>query len=110
MFTLRDIKPDELSTLDVLKEEVFMQCGEGAQLPRTLEFKMGYFQRSQKLWINNKYDLQDAWNIIRNGERLTLWALGTAEKRCKKRTRISDLSDDDTDIPDRYAPDAQCFV
>ena len=106
MFTVRDIKPDELSTLDELKEEVFVQCGEDAQLPRSLEFKMGYFRRSQKLWINNKQDLHDAWDILRNGERLTLWALGTAEKKCKKRKRESlDLSDDDTDLADRYAPD-----
>ena len=66
MFTLRNVNPDELSTLDELKEEVFVQCGEGSQLPQTLEFKMGYFHRSQKLWTNNKHDLNDAWDIIRS--------------------------------------------
>ena len=55
MFTLRNVNPNELSTLDELKEEIFVQCGEGSQLPRTLEFKIGYFRRSQKLWINNKH-------------------------------------------------------
>ena len=83
-----------------------MQCGEDAQLRQSLKFKMGYFRCSQKLWINNKQDLHDAWDILRNGERHTLWALGTAEKKCKKQTRESlDLSDDDTDLADRYAPD-----
>ena len=66
-----------------------MQCGEGSQLPRTLEFKMGYFHHSQKLWINNKHDLDDAWDIIRSGEGLTLWALGIAGKCSKKCTRTS---------------------
>lgn len=104
MFTLRDIRPDEISTLDELKEEVFMQCGEGAQLPRTLEFTMGYFCRSQKLWINNKHDLQDAWNIVRKSEKLTLWALRTAEES-KKRPRSSmEPSDEEAEnVPVRYA-------
>ena len=101
MFTLRNVNPDELSTLDELKEEIFVQCGEGSQLPRTLEFKIGYFRRSQKLWINNKHDLDDAWDIIRSGERLTLWALGIAGKSSKKRTRTSFDSDDDDDLADR---------
>ena len=101
MFTLRNVNPDELSILNELREEVFVQCGEGSQLPRTLEFKIGYFRRSQKLWINNKHDLDDAWDIIRSGERLTLWALGIAGKSSKKRTRTSFDSDDDDDLADR---------
>ena len=101
MFTLRNVNPNELSTLDELKEEIFVQCGEGSQLPRTLEFKIGYFRRSQKLWINNKHDLDDGWDIIRSGERLTLWALGIAGKSSKKRTRTSFDSDDDDDLADR---------
>ena len=86
MFAQWNVNPDELSTLDELKEEVFVQCGEGSQLPRTLQLKMGYFRHSQKLWINNKHDLDDAWDIIRSGERLTLWALGIAGKSSKKLT------------------------
>ena len=93
MFTPRDIQPDEITTIEELKEEVFMQCGEDARLPRMLEFKTGYFSRPQHLWINNKHDLEDAWNIVRKNERLTLWALGTAEGKGKKRTRS--LSDDE---------------
>ena len=80
-----------------------MQCGEGSQLPRTLEFKIGHFHHSQKLWINNKHDLDDAWDIIRSGERLTLWALGIAGKSSKKRTRTSFDSDDDDDDDDELA-------
>ena len=93
MFTLHDIQPNEITTLEELKEEVFMQCGEDAQLPRTLEFRVGYFSCSQKLWINNKYDLEDTWNIVRKNERLTFWALGTSEGKGKKQTRS--LSDDE---------------
>ena len=33
MFTPRDIQPDEITTVEELKEEVFMQCGEDARLP-----------------------------------------------------------------------------
>ena len=101
MFTLRNVNPNELSTLDELKEEIFVQCGEGSQLLRTLEFKIGYFRRSQNLWINNKHNLDDAWAIIRSGERLTLWALGITGKSSKKRTRTSFDSDDDDDLADR---------
>ena len=81
MFTVRYIKPDELSTLEELKEEVFMQCGEDAQLPQPLEFKMGYFRRSQKLWINNRQDLHDARDILCDGERL----VGTGN--CREKVR-----------------------
>ena len=48
MFTLRNVNPDELSTLDELKEEIFVQCGEGSQLPRTLEFECHYVPRSRR--------------------------------------------------------------
>lgn len=101
MFTLRDIKPDNISTLDELKEEIFMQCGEDAQLPCTLEFKVGYFRRSQKLWINNSQDLQDAWNLIRRSERLTLWALGTAKSSKKRIKEPVDVSDEEVDSSGR---------
>ena len=87
--------PDEILTLDDLKQEVFVQCGEDAGLPRTLEFRMGYFHRSQKLWINNEQDLRDAWNIVYNNEKLTLWALPIAVEKNKKRSRRSSSDDDD---------------
>ena len=59
MFSLRDIKPDDTSTLDELKEEVFMQCRENAQLPRTLEFKVGIFaaHRSFGLTIHTTFKM-----------------------------------------------------
>ena len=65
-------------------------------------FKMGYFRRSQKLWVNNKHDLDDTWDTIRSGERLTLWALGTADESNMKHTRTSVESDRDDNLCDRY--------
>ena len=49
MFTLRDIKPTDISAPDELKEEIFVQCGELAKLPHTLEFKISYFLSFTKI-------------------------------------------------------------
>lgn len=100
MFTLRDIMPDELLTVTDLKGEIFIQCGEAANLPHTLEFKIGYFHRSQKLWINNEHDLHDALNIIINNEKLTLWALASPSPERNKKRRRSSSDDDDVDADD----------
>ena len=94
MYTLRDVMPDELLTVEDLKQEVFAQCGEEANLPHTLDFKLGYFHRSKKLWINNDKDLYDAVTIIRNCDGLTFWALSASPEVNKKRRRPSDIADD----------------
>ena len=95
MFTLRDIKPTDISTPDEL------QCEELAKLPRTLEFKIGYFYHSQKLWINSQKDIQDAWNVFRNNDRLTFWCIGSKEKEKQGRKRSMEETSDDELSPCR---------
>lgn len=98
MYTLREVIADELLTVEDLKQEIYAQCGEEANLPHTLQFKVGYFHRSKKLWINNEHDLNDAVTIIRNNERLTLWALSASPEVNKKRRRSDDADDVDNDL------------
>ena len=65
-----------------------MQVGEA--VPRFQEFPIGFYQETKKMWIQNKEDLRDAWELLDRNKTLTLWCHGQ-DSRKKKRSAI-DLS------------------
>ena len=59
MFMLREgLKMD---SPDKLKDLITDQCGD-AVIKRNLE--IGYFRRSKKIWLNNRLDMNDFWELI----------------------------------------------
>ena len=61
----------------------------------TDEFQMGFFRKSEKLWINNDRDVSDALDLMRVGK-LTLWCMGKS-KQPKHGKRNRDKSGDAED-------------
>ena len=56
---------------------------------------MGFFRKSEKLWINNDRDVSDALDLMRGGK-LTLWCMGKS-KQTKHGKRSRDKSGDTED-------------
>lgn len=75
LYTLRDLSR-EMDSSDKLKMAIFTQCGdEAVPLPRDME--LGFYNQSgRKLWINNRLDMNDMWELVSKGEKLTLWCVG----------------------------------
>ena len=92
--TLRNISPRIITTPEALKEEVSVQVGEAVS--RLLDFPIGYYRDSKKIWIQNQKDLRDAWQLLEQNKSLTLWCHGADGKR-KRAGQESDESDDSSD-------------
>ena len=89
MFTLRNLTEKDINTPISIKETLFEQVGESV-VSRKLDFPVGYYHKSAKLWLNNEQDVQDALAILKKSGRLTFWCVGLGEK--------SDSGDRDSDV------------
>ena len=38
-----------------------------------LDMEIGYFHSSNDFWINNQLDVNDAWKLVSEGEKVTFW-------------------------------------
>ena len=83
--TLQGLSPEEIDTPTKLKEAISVQC-DGLD-PENME--VGYYIHSTKLWINSRLDINDVWNSVGRGEKLTLWCLNTTPRQPLKRKRES---------------------
>ena len=77
--SLRNIDPKVISTPQELKEEISLQVGEA--VPRFQEFPIGFYQETKKMWIQNKEDLRDAWELLDRNKTLCGTICKTAIKR-----------------------------
>ena len=64
-----------------------MQVGEA--VPRFQEFPIGFYQETKKMWIQNKEDLRDAWELLDRNKTLC-GAMG--KTAIKKKSSAIDLS------------------
>ena len=77
LFTLRNLSR-EMDSSEKLKMAIFTQCGDDSvPLPRNMEF--GFYNQSGKLWINNRLDVNDMWELVLKGDKLTLWCVGIGQ-------------------------------
>ena len=75
LFTLHNLSR-EMDSSEKLKMAIFTQCGdESVPLRRNMEFGF-YNQSGKKLWINNRLDVNDMWELVSKGDKLTLWCVG----------------------------------
>ncbi len=59
---------------------------------RKLDFPIGFYDKSAKLWLNNNKDLQDALALLKKNRRLIFWCMGLGKSH--------DSSDHDIDGED----------
>ena len=67
--------PEDFLTPDTLREEVFHQLGENV-VSRKMDFRIGYFKRNVKIWINKDQDSKEAWETLEKVGKFTLWCIG----------------------------------
>ena len=51
-----------------LKQAIIDQCGKNVA-PE----EIGYFNQSTKRWIHNRLDMNDVWDMVESGTKVTLW-------------------------------------
>lgn len=75
MFTLRNINFSPTTSPQMLKQALFDELGSEV-LCRKLDFALGYFRKSTKLWLNNEEDVHDAYDVLLKTQKLTFWCMG----------------------------------
>ena len=92
MFTLRNLSFTPRTNPTMLKQAFFDEVGCDI-LCQTLDFAVGYYKKSTKLWLNNEEDVHDAYDVLQQHGKLTFWCTG---KKSKQRYYgSSDESDND---------------
>ena len=99
VFTLRDVTQDDMQTPDSVKSMIFAQVRDAVS--DELDFPLGYYRKSEKVWINNEHDIQDAIQLMKEQGKVMLWCVGldrttTARKRDRNG---EDLSQDTSGPP-----------
>lgn len=54
----------------IMRQVIVDQCGEDV-VPE----EIGYFEQATKHWIHNRLDLNDVWDKIEGGAKITLWCM-----------------------------------
>ena len=81
MFTLRNVPVDETDSPEKLKKLITDQCGEAV----AKQMDVGYFNKhSKKMWLNNRLDVNDLWDLVYKEENITLWCTETADNSRKR--------------------------
>ena len=68
---------DETDSPENLKKVIIDQCCDSFVAKR---MDIGYFKQSKKFWLNNRLDMNDLWDLIHNGENITLWCIEMIEQ------------------------------
>ena len=97
MFTLRNIKPDEVSTIYELECVIRDQLCDEISLS---SFDIGYIQGSHLITIRNVEDLLEVWANIKKGTNVVLWCDDLKKKLMyeSRKGTISDSSEDDEEV------------
>ena len=92
IYTLRNINPDEVSTVHklecVIRDQLFDEISRS-------RFDIGYIQGSHTVTIRSKEDLLEVWSNIKKGSNIVLWCDGLKKKSTSKTPMSSDSSEDD---------------
>ena len=83
-FMLRNLSRD-LDCPEKLKASIFAQCGDIVPQPEDME--LGYFNQTKKVWINNRLDVNDLWNLVARGDTLTLWCTGVSPSQSGRNSK-----------------------
>ena len=49
--------------------------------------ELGYFNQTKKVWINNRLDVNDLWNLVARGDTLTLWCTGVSPSQSGRNSK-----------------------
>ena len=92
VFTLRDVAEEDIETPDSLKEVIIAQIGDAVSSKP--EFPLGYYRKSEKVWINNEHDVRDAIQLLKESGKMVLWCLGQDQSSVSGKKRERSGNDD----------------
>ena len=96
IFTLRDVTQDDMQTPGSVKATIYAQIGD--TVSDKLDFPIGYYRKSENVWINNEHDIQDEIQLMKEQGKVTLWCVGhdqiTTARKCDRNGTGEDLSQD----------------
>ena len=92
VFTLRDVPEEDLETPDSLKEVIIAQVGDAVSSKP--EFPLGYYRKSEKVWMNNEHDVRDAIQLMKESGKMVLWCLGQDQSSVAGKKRERSGNDD----------------
>ena len=93
LFILRNLSRD-MDSPEKLKMAIFTQCGNETVPPPT-NMELGFYNQTKKLWINNRLDVNDLWELVSKSDKLTLWCVGVGSN--SKSSRNTKRSNDERD-------------
>ncbi len=64
-----------------------------------LDFQIGYYNKSEKRWIQNQRDIHEAKELLKRSEKFTLWCIGKSQERASKKGTVSDKHSPDCESP-----------
>lgn len=82
---LRGLCKEYIDTPAKLKAVICSQCKTNDHDLNPEKLEVGYFRHSTKLWINNRLDIDDVWNGVEKGAKITLWCLDTSREPQKRK-------------------------
>ena len=89
-YTLRALSLD-VDSPSKMKAEIIQQCD--LSVSENDDLELGYFYRTKKVWLNNRLDLNDMWQLLTKGNKVTLWCVENNETNSNKRPRDKDEED-----------------
>ena len=75
MYTLRNFHAEEIHSPQYVKKLVLTQVGD-AVVSSKLDFQMGYYNKTAKLWLNDAQDVEDALDLPKKTGKHTFWCMG----------------------------------
>ena len=96
-FTLRNIDPSKVKTCSQLKTLIRAQLQEDIRTRG--DFDVGYIQSNSVVTLRSSEDMQEIWNTLSKGTKVTLWCDGLRGSSSNKnsRKRKQHKSDDSED-------------
>jgi len=96
MYTLRKISRETVDTPNKLKDVICDQYGSVVGVDAQ-QMDVGYFYQAKKLWINNRLDMNDFWDVIERGDKLTLWCVQVDQTVTQSMPRKRSTGHDDNE-------------
>jgi len=96
MYTLCNISRETVDTPNKLNDVICDQYGSVVGVDAQ-QMDVGYFYQAKKLWINNRLDMNDFWDVIERGDKLTLWCVRVDHTVTQSMPRKRSTGDDDNE-------------
>ena len=105
-FMLRDIDVNKIDNIRSLKQQILDQFG-SEFVDKDLEFSVGYFKGTTRIWVRTQSDLSELLRIIQSKSTTLLWCDGVDQQKRKKRSQLPGSEGSSDSDNDQYGQTAK---